>query len=213
MIVAVPHLLHEIAAGFGPNGPIICGVDEVGRGCLAGPVVAAAAILPKDGLPETLTRRIRDSKQMTPAQRQALFPTLSNLCAHTIAEANIAEIAQLNILGASLLAMRRAIMALTPLPDCALIDGNQKPPDLPCAVKLIIKGDSQSLSIAIAAILAKVTRDRIMAKLAEAYPVYGWERNAGYGTPEHLQAMAEHGTSPWHRDSFAPVRRINALSR
>jgi ribonuclease HII len=205
-----PTLIHEIVAGR-DAGRLVCGVDEVGRGCLAGPVLAAAAIIPAAGLPPALVGQIKDSKQLSARQREALFPELTARCAYAVAAASVAEIAQLNILHAAMLAMQRAVLALRPPPHTALIDGNRCPPALPCAAQTIIRGDQQSLSIAIAAIIAKVTRDRLMADLSTIYPHYGWERNAGYGTPQHLVALQHYGTTPWHRDSFAPVRKLSAI--
>lgn len=202
----MPDLSHEIAAGL-ERGRITCGIDEVGRGPLAGPVIAAAAILPKGGLPDALAAQIRDSKKLSAAKREALFPELTRLCAYGLGEASVAEIDTLNILWATMLAMQRAVAALPVTPDFALIDGNRCP-QLPCPAQAIVKGDDKSLSIAAAAIIAKVTRDRLMAKLDAAYPAYGWARNAGYGTAQHLAALASHGATPWHRDSFAPVHKI-----
>lgn len=204
----MPDLSYEIAAGLG-QGRVICGIDEVGRGPLAGPVIAAAAILPQEGLPEALATQIRDSKKLSAAKREALYPELTQRCAYGLGEASVEEIDQLNILWATMLAMQRAVAVLPAPPDFALIDGNRCP-QLPCPAQAIVKGDDKSLSIAVAAILAKVTRDRLMAKLAEAYPAYGWAQNAGYGTAQHLAALTTYGATPWHRDSFAPVHKIRA---
>lgn len=201
-----PDLTHEIAHGRA-YGRMVCGVDEVGRGPLAGPVVAAAAIIPEGGLPPEISGRIRDSKQLSEKQRESLFPVLTELCPHSVAEASVEEIDRLNILQASLLAMQRAVASLSIKPHLALIDGNHAP-QLECPAFTIIKGDSKSLSIAAAAIIAKVTRDRLMKSLSEQHPQYGWERNAGYGTAKHLAALNEHGATVWHRASFAPVARI-----
>jgi ribonuclease HII len=206
----MPDLVHEKRHGC-DDGKIICGVDEVGRGPLAGPVVAAALILPRGGLPPEIAGKIRDSKQLNPRQRESLFPVLTQLCCYAIAEASVREIDELNILHASLLAMKRAVEGLSIKPNHALIDGNRAP-KLKCSATPIVKGDSQSLSIAAASIIAKVTRDRFMKKLAEEHPGYGWERNAGYGTPEHLAALRQLGPTIWHRDSFAPVSQLKALT-
>ncbi|MDP9128086.1 MAG: ribonuclease HII [Pseudomonadota bacterium] len=187
-------------------GQIICGVDEAGRGPLAGPVTAAAVVLPAQ-LPRALKREIRDSKKMTPQQRDALFEPLQQVCLHAVAHASVGEIAEFNILWASMLAMQRAVEGLKVKVDIALIDGNRCP-QLTCEAVAIIEGDDKCLSIAAASILAKVTRDRLMKKLAEEHPVYGWERNAGYGTREHLIALRLHGPSVWHRLSFAPVAQL-----
>jgi len=194
------------------EGMIICGVDEVGRGPLAGPVVAAALIWPSSGLPENIESAIRDSKQMSKKRREALFPALTGLCRHAIAEASVSEIDQINILYASLLAMQRAVEGLGVRIDRALIDGNRAP-KLDCPATPIVKGDSKCLSIAAASIIAKVTRDRLMEKLAFEHPGYGWEKNAGYGTAQHLEALRTLGPTCWHRDSFAPVSELKALTK
>ncbi|MEJ0062825.1 MAG: ribonuclease HII [Alphaproteobacteria bacterium] len=207
----MPDLSFEIAAGL-LDGAIICGVDEVGRGPLAGPVVAAAVIMPIQGLPPELADEINDSKKLSGAKRQALHDILIGLCPYAVAEASVAEIDQMNILWAAMLAMQRAVSALPVKPAMALIDGNRCP-ELACPAQAVVGGDGKSLSIAAASIIAKVRRDRMMAELAAQYPVYGWERNAGYGTPQHLAALASHGTSPWHRDSFAPVYQISRAKR
>ncbi|MDR3450067.1 MAG: ribonuclease HII [Alphaproteobacteria bacterium] len=199
----MPDLSHETRHGRAA-GKVICGVDEVGRGPLAGPVVAAAAILP-GRLPRELRREIKDSKKMSAAAREALYPQLISCCLYAVAEASVAEIDSLNILWASMLAMQRAVNALNTVIDIALIDGNRAP-DLPCRAEAIIGGDDKSLSIAAASIIAKVHRDRMMAELAASFPSYGWEHNAGYGTAEHLRALVEFGVTPWHRVSFAPCR-------
>lgn len=201
----MPDLSFE--AQYGRNeGKIICGVDEVGRGPLAGPVMAAAVILPAE-IPEELTKGIRDSKKMSEIQREVLFDPIRASCRYCVAEASVEEIGALNILQASLLAMRRAVAGLEIAPDVALIDGNRRP-GLTCQEIAIVKGDDKSLSVAAASILAKVQRDRFMARLAQDYPGYGWERNAGYPTPEHLSALTNLGVTPWHRVTFAPVRKI-----
>lgn len=203
-----PDLTYEIAHGLG-EGKIICGIDEAGRGPLAGPVVAAAVILPAEGLPSEIGDKIRDSKQLTKKQREFLFSALSELCRYAVAEATVAEIDSLNILNASLLAMKRAVANLDVCPDYALIDGRHAP-ELPCPAFPIVNGDNKSLSIAAASIIAKVTRDRFMEKLALEYPGYGWEKNAGYGTAKHLEALQTLGITEWHRLSFSPVlkRRV-----
>ena len=186
-------------------GGLVAGVDEAGRGPLAGPVVAAAAILRPGAIPAGLD----DSKRLSPARREALFAALTASARIGIALADIAEIERLNILGATMLAMQRAVEALPAVPDLALIDGNRTP-DLVCPARAIVRGDGRSLSIAAASIAAKVFRDRIMADLARQYPGYGWERNAGYGTAEHRAALARLGPTIHHRRSFAPVRAILA---
>jgi ribonuclease HII len=201
----MPDYIFENASGR-LNGKTICGVDEVGRGPLAGPVIACAAIIPHQGLPPALQSMIRDSKQLSDTQRNRLYPDLVALCPHALGEASATEIDHINILQASLLAMRRAVAALPLTPDHALIDGNRSP-GIDCAMTLIIKGDSKSLSIAVASIIAKVTRDQLMRQLAHQHPAYGWERNAGYPTADHLAALERHGLTPHHRQSFAPVAR------
>lgn len=206
----MPDYSFENAAGR-LTGAVICGVDEVGRGPLAGPVIACAAIIPAEGFPPKIQATINDSKQLSMAQREALFSPLLSICSYALGEASAAEIDQINILQASMLAMQRAVASLPITPDNALVDGNRKP-ILSCPVTSIVKGDRRSLSIATASIIAKVTRDRLMAKLAMDYPAYGWERNAGYPTAEHLAALARHGPCPHHRVSFAPVARLLAQS-
>lgn len=188
------------------NGAFIAGVDEVGRGPLAGPVVAAAVILHAD-LPDALLHGINDSKALSLEKREKLFPLIQQHAVFAIAESSVAEIDSINILQASLLAMQRAVAALGAACDLALIDGN-KAPKLSCPALTIVKGDAKSLSIAAASILAKVTRDRLMCDLHREYPHYGWDGNAGYPTPQHLAGLQSHGVTPHHRTSFAPVRKI-----
>lgn len=207
----MPDLFFELSVGRA-EGRIVCGVDEVGRGPLAGPVVASAAIIPASGLPEKIEGLVRDSKKLSEKQRETVFPYLVELCPHAIAEASVEEIDRLNILHASLLAMRRAVENLCPAPHHALIDGNKAPKDLPCPATTIVKGDGKSLSVAAASIIAKVSRDRFMKKLAEGFPGYGWEKNAGYGTAAHLEALRSLGPTIWHRDSFAPVSQIRRVT-
>lgn len=207
MITPMPDMIFETKLGF-LDGRTICGVDEVGRGPLAGPVVAAAAILPEGGLPAALEARIRDSKKLSEKQREALYPELTACCRFAVAHGSVEEIDEINILQASLLAMKRAVDGLGVTLDHALIDGNKTPQGLPCAATTVVGGDDKSLSIAAASIIAKVTRDRLMKELAEAHPAYGWEKNAGYGTAAHLEALRVHGPTIWHRTSFAPIARL-----
>lgn len=198
-----PDLSFETAArtqGF----TAICGVDEVGRGPLAGPVTAAAVILDPDRIPAGLN----DSKALTEARRAALFPAIMATAQVSIAHATVAEIDELNILRASHLAMERAVNGLSTRPDHALIDGNLIPKGLTIPATAIVKGDARSLSIAAASIVAKVTRDRIMVDLAQQYPAYGWNVNAGYPTQAHLKALLDFGITPHHRRSFKPVHNI-----
>jgi ribonuclease HII len=182
---------------------IVAGVDEVGRGCWAGPVFAAAAILP-DGLKH---RHLNDSKLLAAECREELS---AFLCSHTevrwaIGIATVEEIESHNILGASLLAMRRAVAGLALQPHLCLVDGNQKA-YLPCREITVVDGDARCPSIAAASVIAKVARDRAMAELAALYPAYGLENHKGYGTPEHARALALHGPCPVHRRGFRPVR-------
>lgn len=177
----------------------VAGVDEAGRGCLAGPVVAAAVILPKDAqLPG-----LDDSKKLSPPAREALVPEIERVAlAVGIGQCSPAEIDQLNVLWAALEAMRRAIHQLALMPDVALVDGNQTIPDAPCAQQTVIRGDATSLSVAAASVLAKVARDRRMVELDADFPVYGWAAHKGYPTAAHYAALAEHGPSIHHRRSF-----------
>ncbi len=188
------------------HGGRVAGVDEVGRGPLAGPVVAAAVIFTTKP-PRKLAALLDDSKKLTPEARLRAFMTLQEcgLAEIGIGAASVAEISRINILQASLLAMRRAVARFGTVPDIALVDGNT-PPALPCPVRCIVGGDALCLSIAAASIIAKVVRDRAMARLATRFPVYGWATNAGYGTPPHRAAIAEHGPSRHHRPTFGTVR-------
>ena len=186
---------------------LIAGIDEVGRGPWAGPVVACAAILDPSTFPADLAGQLDDSKKLSPKKRAALLPRIVDVADFAIAEASVAEIDTLNILQASLLAMRRAVAALACPPAAALVDGNRDP-GLACPVELIVKGDSRSLSIAAASIIAKEHRDTLMADLAVQFPEYGWERNAGYGVKHHQEALLKYGPTPHHRRSFAPISRL-----
>ncbi len=186
------------AAGF----TCIAGLDEVGRGPLAGPVVSAAVVLDLDCVPEGLA----DSKALPQAKREALFAEILATAQVGIASVSHREIDSINIRQASLLAMCRALAALPCRPDMALVDGND-PPGLPCFTEAIVKGDSRIASIAAASIVAKVVRDRMMARLGNAYPAYGFASNAGYSTRGHLSVLASEGPCPFHRLSFAPLRQ------
>jgi ribonuclease HII len=190
----------------------IAGIDEAGRGPLAGPVVAAAVILDERTLPDDLACRIDDSKAIARDERAELFALLPLYALIGVGQASVEEIDALNILQASLLAMRRAVERLPVQPAVALVDGN-RPPALPCPVQTIVAGDGLSLSIAAASIVAKVTRDRLMTELARAHPGYGWEHNAGYGTAEHRQALQRLGPTPHHRRSFRPVCEVAEPAR
>jgi ribonuclease HII len=198
-----PHFMLERAAGGR-----VAGLDEVGRGPLAGPVFAAAVVFPK-GVPQVLAKLLDDSKKLTAERRVAASMALyaSGAAEIGLGAASVAEIERINILRASLLAMRRAVVRLPNPPDLALVDGN-RPPELSCRVQCVVGGDAISFSIAAASIIAKVARDRLMARLATRFPHYGWETNAGYGTPAHCRAMARIGVSPHHRRAFAPVRAL-----
>lgn len=181
----------------------VVGIDEVGRGPFAGPVVAAAVVLDQNNIPDG----IQDSKKLSKAKREELYGAIYAAAVVGIGEASVQEIDTHNILGASLLAMHRAMEALPFRPDVALVDGNRDP-KLGIPTQLIVKGDGRSLSIAAASIVAKVTRDRKMCALAETYPHYGWEKNAGYGTAEHRKGLRDFGITPQHRRSFAPIRAL-----
>ncbi len=181
----------------------ICGIDEVGRGPLVGPVVAAAVILPAGYMPPA-----KDSKKLSASKRTTLFTDITAIAQVGIGQASVPEIDTLNILQATLLAMTRAINNLPTPPDYALIDGNKIPSSLPCPGQSVVQGDATSLSIACASIVAKVTRDKILQQLATTYPAYGWEKNAGYGTAQHRQALLDYGITPHHRTSFAPVKSM-----
>ena len=181
----------------------ICGVDEAGRGPLAGPVCAAAVILPADCEIEGLN----DSKKLTEKARERLFPIImEKAVAYSIAYATVEEIEEHNILNATYLAMNRAIEGLPIKADYALIDGNRVPTDISVPCETVVKGDFKSCSIAAASILAKVSRDRLMLEYAEKYPQYNFKKHKGYGTAEHIALIKEHGLSPIHRPSF--LRKI-----
>ena len=188
------------------HGGRVAGVDEAGRGPLAGPVVAAAVVFPR-GLPAPIAELLDDSKKLTAEARLLAFQALlaCGFAEIGVGAASVGEISRINILRASLLAMHRAVARLPALPDIALVDGNQ-PPKLACPVRCVIGGDALSLSIAAASIVAKVVRDRAMARLAARFPLYGWDTNAGYGTAFHRAAIDQHGPTRHHRPSFGAVR-------
>ncbi len=188
-------------------GGLVAGIDEAGRGPWAGPVVAAAVILDTRTLPASLAGGLDDSKTLSPAKRRDLYRGLLGCAEIGVGAAGVREIEEIDILQATFQAMNRALAALPRCPAAALVDGNRAPA-LPCRVETVVRGDSRSLSIAAASIVAKVTRDLIMTRLAARYPGFGWERNAGYGTAEHRRALAQIGLTPHHRRSFAPIRAI-----
>ena len=189
-------------------GGRVAGVDEVGRGPLAGPVVAAAVVFPT-GVPRRLAGLLDDSKKLTAEQRLVAFQALrqSGRAEIAVGAASVAEIDRLNILRAALLAMCRAVARLPEPPDVALVDGNQPPP-LACDVQCVIGGDGRSLSIAAASIVAKVLRDRAMTRLAVRFPGYGWDSNAGYATELHIAALRRLGPTRHHRPSFGTVCQL-----
>lgn len=190
--------LFEFDSEIRKNHPVICGVDEAGRGPLAGDVYAAAVVL-DDG---TVIEGLNDSKKLSEKKREELFDIIKEKAkAYCIAVASVEEIDMLNILQATMLAMKRAVDGLEIKPDYALIDGN-KLPTLECDAEFVIKGDAKSASIAAASVLAKVARDRYMKKLAEEYPQYGFEQHKGYGTKLHYEKLHEHGISEIHRKTF-----------
>ncbi|MDA3887439.1 MAG: ribonuclease HII [Allgaiera sp.] len=182
----------------------IAGVDEVGRGPLAGPVTACAVVFDPANIPEGL----RDSKMLSARRRDALHDAILAVAEVSVAHASVEEIAEINILRASHLAMLRAIAGLARPPDQVLIDGNMIPRGLKLPAQAVVKGDAKSLSIAAASIVAKVVRDRLMVDLAQQHPGYGWERNAGYPSPAHKQAIRDLGITPHHRRSFKPIHNI-----
>jgi len=199
----MPHFIYESRLLKAIPGPI-CGVDEAGRGPLAGPVVAAAVILDKKRIPKGLN----DSKQLDEETRERLFPRIMHMAvAVGVGEASVGEIDLVNIRQATHLAMARAVRALSVTAEFALVDGNDAPA-LPCKCDTLVAGDARSLSIAAASIIAKVTRDRLMRRLDEDHPGYHWKSNKGYGTPEHYQGLRLHGVTIHHRRSFGPIRNL-----
>ncbi len=196
-----PSFEYENALG----GHLIAGVDEVGRAPLAGPVIAAAVILDISYIPEGIC----DSKQLSKTKRELLCTAIKkHAVCWSLGAASVAEIDKYNILQASLLAMHRAVSALATTPKHVLIDGNKLPDNLQIPATAIVKGDSKVISIAAASIIAKVTRDNIMSKLAQKYPYYLWESNSGYPVKSHLQALKQYGITAHHRNSFRPVRSL-----
>ena len=199
----MPHYIYESRLLKTIAGPI-CGVDEAGRGPLAGPVVAAAVILDRKRIPKGLN----DSKKLSEESREALYPIIMEMAvAVGVGEASVGEIDLVNIRQATHLAMARAVRALTVAAEFALVDGNDAPA-LPCKCETLVKGDGRSVSIAAASIIAKVHRDRLMIRLHDDHPGYNWRSNKGYGTPDHYSGLAAHGVTIHHRRSFAPIREL-----
>ena len=198
-----PDFSYEQAA-FDQGHRHVAGLDEVGRGPLAGPVTAAAVILDPNNIPEGLI----DSKKLSAKKRAALAAQIHEVAQVSIVHVDVAEIDDLNILQASLVAMERAAAGLPTKPDFALIDGNKTPNALCCPSQTVVKGDGKSLSIAAASIVAKEARDTLMVDLAQQFPGYGWEKNAGYPSKQHKQALLDLGVTPHHRRSFKPVHNI-----
>ncbi len=199
----MPHYIYESRVLKTMAGPV-CGVDEAGRGPLAGPVVAAAVIFERGRIPKGLN----DSKQLNAELREELFVVImERAVAVGVGEATVDEIDLVNIRQATHLAMARAVRALAMAPMFALVDGNDAPA-LPCPCDTIIEGDGKSVSIAAASIVAKVTRDRTMRALHDEHPGYGWINNKGYGTREHYAGLERHGPCRHHRRSFAPIHNI-----
>jgi len=194
-----------------PSPSRIAGVDEAGRGPLAGPVFAAAVVLPRR-VPRSLAGLLDDSKKLTAEQREAAFAALlrarrAGTVEIGVGAASVAEIVRINILRAALLAMRRAVLRLPAMPDLALVDGDQ-PPLLECKIRCIIGGDASTPAISAASIVAKVLRDRAMTRLAVRYPGYGWETNVGYATGDHRDALLRLGPTRHHRPTFGSVRQL-----
>lgn len=190
---------YDQAIRDGEGVRFLCGVDEAGRGPLAGPVYAAAVILSPDRIPEGLD----DSKKLSEKRRELLYDRiLASASAWCVASASVEEIEEINILQATYRAMQRAVEGLTLLPDLILVDGNRRPPGLAGSVRTIVKGDALSASIAAASILAKVSRDRLMTELDRRYPEYAFAKHKGYGTALHMERIRTYGPSPVHRLSF-----------
>ncbi len=209
---SAPDLSLERAAGG-----LVAGIDEAGRGPWAGPVVAAAVILDAGRLSHELATGLDDSKKLSPGRRAALFAALAGNARIGIGRIGIGAasaplIDEINVLAATMRAMGRAVAALGVVPDFALVDGNRLP-ELPCPARAVVGGDGRSLSIAAASIVAKVTRDRIMAALAARYPGFGWDTNAGYGTARHRDALEALGVTRHHRRSYAPVHKMLSQDR
>ncbi|MBE6854470.1 MAG: ribonuclease HII [Ruminococcus sp.] len=194
----VRQALFDYDADIRRRYPVFCGVDEAGRGPLAGDVYAAAVVLP----PDIVIPGLDDSKKIPEKRRELLYEEICRVAvSYSIACATIEEIEEMNILAAAMLAMNRAVSGLSCTPNCALIDGNRAP-QMNLPMQLVVKGDATSASIAAASVLAKVARDRYMAQLDQQYPMYGFSKHKGYGTKAHYDAIREYGISPVHRPSF-----------
>ncbi|MEX3814598.1 ribonuclease HII [Paraburkholderia sp. BR13439] len=203
---AAVRVVAQAGLNFESADDIVCGVDEAGRGPLAGPVVAAAVIFDPT---KPMIRGLDDSKALTALKREALYGKIvERALAYCIASATVEEIDSLNILHATMLAMKRAVEGLSVVPTLVKVDGNRCP-TLSIRSEAVIGGDALVKSISAASILAKVARDRMLLELHEAYPVYGFDAHAGYGTPQHLAALRDHGPCEHHRRSFAPVREAH----
>ncbi len=194
---------HSLLSEWGDRDVLVAGVDEVGRGALFGSVVAAAVVLPLSQLPKLQEIGVRDSKQLSPKKRQKLIDPIKAIATGSnVSSSTVEEIDQLNILQASLLAMKRAVLALNPTPEICLVDGKMVIPDLSLPQKTLIQGDRKSLVIAAASILAKVWRDNLIIDLAQEYPQYDLAANKGYPTKKHRLAIEKYGVSTYHRKSF-----------
>ena len=205
-LVVVPDFFIETER-FQRGARFVAGIDEAGRGPLAGPVVAAAVILDPKGIPDGLN----DSKKLGAGDRERLFSEILRVATVSVASASSAEIDRLNIRQATLLAMRRAEAGLSQPPCHSLIDGNDVPPPLRLRATAVVQGDARSLSIAAASIIAKVTRDRMMTRVCQRFPAYGFSQHMGYGTPQHLAALLAHGPCAFHRMTFSPIRQGELL--
>ncbi len=184
-----------------------CGIDEAGRGTLVGPVVAACVFIPQENKNLPIWEEINDSKKLSAKKREYLYNRIKQSCCYGIGQATIEEIDNINILNATMIAMKKSYENMGVITDISLIDGN-KAPEIENNIQTIIKGDSKSISIAAASIIAKVYRDNILKELGKKYPEYKWDKNSGYGTKEHLEAIYKYGITPYHRKSFAPIKNM-----
>jgi len=204
---------HWSESSLSPKSHLVAGIDEVGRGALFGPVVAAAVILPASALPKLIASEIKDSKQLSSSRTQKIAREICQLAIDwRIGYANSAEIDQINILQSTLLAMKRAVLKLKTQPQLCLVDGNQPIQHLLIQQQTIVRGDQRSLTIAAASIVAKVWRDELIMRLASKYPQYHLAQNKGYGSPQHLAALLQYGPSRLHRQSFRPCQVTTAIN-